>query len=218
MSGRTCSLGPAHPRQSPGSSGKRGNHARQRRARTGTAHRAAARRVMLSSCFPFLGAGSDGTLVDVAPSPRRIQRKTGSDRMVGLLVVRPGVLVRRVIRTGHPAAGQADHKVRPAARGARTVPAVPAAARPGPHPRKPVKMLTPRGHPVRAHGRRAQARALTRNHGDLPQRDGNTRPGRPVSHESTPRSTRRKQATTARPITRTDHRGTRPRMFLTRGK
>jgi hypothetical protein len=52
--GRTCSLGPKHPRQWPGSSGKRRNHARQRRARTGTAHQAAARRATLSSsgCLP----------------------------------------------------------------------------------------------------------------------------------------------------------------------
>jgi hypothetical protein len=67
--------------------------------------------------------GSEETLVDVAPSPGRSRRKPSGDRVVGLLVVRPGVLVRRVIGTGHPAAGQADHK---AHRGARAVPAVPA--------------------------------------------------------------------------------------------
>jgi len=47
--GRTCSLGSRHPRQSPGSSGKRRNHARQRYARTGTACPAADRLAMVSS-------------------------------------------------------------------------------------------------------------------------------------------------------------------------
>jgi len=77
-----------------------------------------------SKAVPCLGAGSDGTLVHVAPSPRRIQRKTGRDRMVGLLVVRPGVLVRRVIGTGDPAASQADHKARMVVQAVPAVPAV----------------------------------------------------------------------------------------------
>jgi len=47
--GRTCSLGSKHRRQSPGSNGKRGNHARQRRARMDTARLAATRRAMVSS-------------------------------------------------------------------------------------------------------------------------------------------------------------------------
>src|SRR5271165_1686726 len=56
--------------------------------------------------------GSDETLVDVAPSPARSRLQASGDRVVGLLVVRPGVAVRRVIGTGHPATGQADHKSR----------------------------------------------------------------------------------------------------------
>ena len=67
---------------------------------------------------------SDETLVDIAPSPRRSRREPGRDRMVGFLVVRPGVPVRRVIGTGHPAAGQADDESRRAAREALAVPAV----------------------------------------------------------------------------------------------
>jgi hypothetical protein len=46
---RTCSLGPKHSRQSPGSSGKRANHARQPRARTGMARLAGTRLAMVSS-------------------------------------------------------------------------------------------------------------------------------------------------------------------------
>jgi hypothetical protein len=47
--GRTYSLDAKHPGQSPGSSGKRWNHAPQPCARTGTACPAAARRAMLPS-------------------------------------------------------------------------------------------------------------------------------------------------------------------------
>src|ERR1700722_3999274 len=61
--------------------------------------------------YPFLQS-SDEALVHVTPSPRRVLRETGGDRVVGLLVVRPGVPVRRVIGTGDPAAGPADHKAR----------------------------------------------------------------------------------------------------------
>jgi len=66
----------------------------------------------------------DETLVDVAPSPRWPRREPGGDRMVGFLVVRPGVPVWRVIGTGHPAAGQADHKARRVTREAPAVRAV----------------------------------------------------------------------------------------------
>jgi hypothetical protein len=39
-------------------------------------------------------AGSDETLVDVAPSPLRPRLQARGERVVGLLVVRPGVPVR----------------------------------------------------------------------------------------------------------------------------
>ena len=39
-------------------------------------------------------AMSDETLVDVAPSPLRPRLQAGGERVVGLLVVRPGVPVR----------------------------------------------------------------------------------------------------------------------------
>jgi hypothetical protein len=55
--GRTCTPGPKHPGQSPCSSGKQQSHARRRRARTGTAHQAMARRSMSLSlgCLPTEG-------------------------------------------------------------------------------------------------------------------------------------------------------------------
>jgi hypothetical protein len=95
--------------------------------------------------------GSDETLVDVAPSPCLSRPESSGHRVVGLLVVRPGVPVRRVIRTGHPAAGQADDKARLAV---RAVPAVPAVIGLRRGARKAVEVLTSRGRPVRAYGRR----------------------------------------------------------------
>ena len=68
--------------------------------------------------------GSDETLVDVAPSPACSRLQGGDHRVVGLLVVRSGVVVRRVIGTGHPAAGQADDESRRAIRVVLAVPAV----------------------------------------------------------------------------------------------
>ena len=46
---------------------------------------------------PFIAtalAVSDETLVDVAPSPPRSRFQAGGQRVVGFLVVRPGVLAR----------------------------------------------------------------------------------------------------------------------------
>jgi hypothetical protein len=37
--------------------------------------------------------GSDQTLMDIAPSPARSKLQTAGDRVVGFLVVRPGVPV-----------------------------------------------------------------------------------------------------------------------------
>ena len=42
----------------------------------------------------WLPPESDETLVDVAPSPPRSRLEAGGQRMVGFLVVRPGVLAR----------------------------------------------------------------------------------------------------------------------------
>jgi hypothetical protein len=68
--------------------------------------------------------GSDETLVDVAPSQARSRPQASDHRVVGLLVVRSGVVVRRVIGTGHPAAAQADDEGRRAVRVVLAVPAV----------------------------------------------------------------------------------------------
>src|ERR1700746_2207412 len=84
---------------------------------------------------------SDETLVDVAPSPPRSRLPAGGQWVVGLLVVRPGVLAGRVVGAGHPAAGQADHKGRPAV---RAVLAVPAMIRLGCYRLEPVEVLTVR--------------------------------------------------------------------------
>jgi hypothetical protein len=46
----------------------------------------------MSSSIATALAMSDETLVDVAPSPPRSRLQAGGQRMVGLLVVRPGVL------------------------------------------------------------------------------------------------------------------------------
>jgi hypothetical protein len=69
-------------------------------------------------------AGSDEAPVDVAPSPVRSRLQASDHRVVGLLVVRSGVVVRRVIGAGDPAAGQADDESRRAPRAVLAVPAV----------------------------------------------------------------------------------------------
>src|SRR6266498_5012163 len=58
--------------------------------------------------------GSHDALVDVAPPPSRAWLAGGNNRVVGLLIVRLGVLVRRGIRAGHPAARQAQPQRDPA--------------------------------------------------------------------------------------------------------
>ncbi len=46
-----------------------------------------------SSLYGRAATGSDQTLMDIAPSPARSQLQTAGDRVVGFLVVRPGVPV-----------------------------------------------------------------------------------------------------------------------------
>ena len=42
--------------------------------------------------------GSDQTLMDIAPSPARSRLQTAGERMVGFLVVSPGVTAGRIVR------------------------------------------------------------------------------------------------------------------------
>ena len=129
---------------------------------------------------------SDKTLVDVAPPPGRSGSKSSGNRVVGLLVVRPCVLVRRVIRTGHPAAGQADHKARPVVIAVPPAQAVLAVLRLRPDLRKAVEVLASRGRPVWACSRRSHGQALAGDHGTLPLGDGNAGRARSTILESTP--------------------------------
>jgi hypothetical protein len=55
-------------------------------------------------------ARSDEALVDITPSPPRPRFQAGGERVVGFLVVGFGVMVRRIIGTGHPAAAQAGQE------------------------------------------------------------------------------------------------------------
>jgi hypothetical protein len=55
-----------------------------------------------------------GALMDIAPALARLIQRDG-DGMVGLLIVRLGVLVGGVVGAGHPAAGQAHPQSHPAA-------------------------------------------------------------------------------------------------------
>jgi hypothetical protein len=73
------------------------------RHRVGMLQMAAARNIMVIPCLQvwrragLCAAGlarSDETLVDVAPSPPRSRLQAGGQRVVGFLVVRPGVLAR----------------------------------------------------------------------------------------------------------------------------
>ena len=105
-----------------------------------------------SNSFLEFSIRLDETLVYVAPSPRPSRRKAGGDRVVSLLVVRLGVLVRRVIGTGDPAAGQADHK---ACLAVSAAPAVLTVAGLRPDRRNAVEVLTSGCCPVQAYGRRA---------------------------------------------------------------
>ena len=58
---------------------------------------------------------SDGALMDIAPALARVMLQRDGDAMVGLLIVRLGVLVGGVVGAGHPAAGQAEPQPHPAA-------------------------------------------------------------------------------------------------------
>ena len=58
---------------------------------------------------------SDGPLMDVTPALATVMLQRDGHGMVGLLIVRLGVLVRGVVRAGHPAAGQAEPQPHPAA-------------------------------------------------------------------------------------------------------
>src|SRR6266508_4078240 len=59
------------------------------------------------------GERSDVALVDVAPAPGRARLAGGGDGVVGLSVVRLGMLVGRGVRAGHPAARQAQPQCDP---------------------------------------------------------------------------------------------------------
>jgi hypothetical protein len=58
---------------------------------------------------------SDGPLMDVTPALAMVMLQRDGHGMVGLLIVRLGVLVRGVVGAGHPAAGQAQPQPHPAA-------------------------------------------------------------------------------------------------------
>jgi hypothetical protein len=60
-------------------------------------------------------ASSDGAFMDIAPVLARARLQRDGDGMVGLLIVRLGVLVGGVVGAGHPAAGQAQPQRHPAA-------------------------------------------------------------------------------------------------------
>src|ERR1700677_5083881 len=71
-----------------------------------------ARPVGMPSALP----ASDQTLVHIAPSPARSRLHPAAQRVVSLLVMRPGLLAASVIETSHPPTGHADHQGRPAVR------------------------------------------------------------------------------------------------------
>jgi hypothetical protein len=56
----------------------------------------------------------DGALMDVTPTLARLVLQRDGDGMVGLLIVRLGVLIGGVVGAGHPAAGQAEPQRHPA--------------------------------------------------------------------------------------------------------
>jgi hypothetical protein len=135
----------------------------------------------MSQARPVEPTFSDQALVHVAPFPGRSRCKPSGDGVVGLLVVRPGVLPRRVIRTGHPPAGQADHKARPGVIAVLAATAVLAVFCLRPDLREAGEVLASRGRPVRAYSRRSHSQALAGHHGTLPLRDGNAGRG-PLDH------------------------------------
>ncbi len=143
--------------------------------------------------------------MNVAPSPGRSRREAGGDRVIRFLVVRPGVLVRRVIGAGHPAAGQAD---REAGLPVRLVPAVPAGIGQGRDRREAVEVPAARS-PSRSSWWPARLGPCSGRRSWQPPlrwRKCRARPGRSLTSQP-PGAAGRKQATRARPITRTDHRG-----------
>ena len=62
---------------------------------------------------------SDDALMDIAPALATVMLQRDGDGMVGLLVVRLGVLVGGVVGTGHPTAGQTEPQPHPAASSGR---------------------------------------------------------------------------------------------------
>jgi hypothetical protein len=52
--------------------------------------------------------------MDMTPALARVMPQRDGDGMVGLLIMRLGVLVRGVVGAGHPAAGQAEPELHPA--------------------------------------------------------------------------------------------------------
>jgi hypothetical protein len=52
--------------------------------------------------------------MDITPALARVMFQPEGDGMVGLLIVRLGVLVGGVVGAGHPAAGEAETKSNPA--------------------------------------------------------------------------------------------------------
>ena len=96
---------------------------------------------MVNMGLPKGQARSDGALMDIAPTLAGVVPEWDGDGMVGLFVMGLGVLVWGVVGAGHPAAGQADHKGRPAV---RAVPAVPAVIQQGRDRLEPVEVLTVR--------------------------------------------------------------------------
>ena len=64
----------------------------------------------------LVGPGvSDGPLMDVTPALAMVMLQRDGHGMVGLLIMRFGVLVGGVVGAGHPAAGQAEPQPHPAA-------------------------------------------------------------------------------------------------------
>src|ERR1700733_3581482 len=126
---------------------------------------------------------SDETLMDVAPPPPRIRCQAGGQRVIGFLVMRPGVLAWRVAGTGHPAAGQADREGR---RAVRAVPAVRAVIRPGRDRLEPVEVFAARRRAVQADGGRAWGDVLGGDQDSPSCRDADAGPARLVSLPSEP--------------------------------
>src|SRR5580658_5730878 len=136
---------------------------------------------------------SDKALVDVAPSPPRTRFQAGGQRVVGFLVMRPGVLARRVAGTGHPAAGQADREGRRAVRG---FPAAGAVSRAGRDRLEPVEVFAARRRAVQADGGRAWGQVLGGDQDSPSYRDADAGSGPAgFTGKSTPIAARRKRPT-----------------------